>query len=259
MTNTAAFDESVPAAVIIPARLGATRLPHKPLALIGGKTMLQRVCERAHSAQTVALVLVATPDALIFDAVRAWGGEAVMTSPDCRTGTDRVAEAAQSLPSRFQIIVNVQGDEPLIEPDTIDAVANALRGDSEGEGGASMASVMCPVPPGRETDPNVVKVVCDARGFALYFSRSPIPFRRDPAQAAADPTFQHVGLYAYRRAFLPVFTALPPTPLEQAESLEQLRALESGYRIRMVQTDRAPESVDTPDDLERVRALVAAG
>ncbi len=259
-TNPTAARLASSVAVIIPARLGATRLPNKPLADIGGKTMLQRVCERAQAAQTVGRVLVATPDTTIFNAVQAWGGEAVMTSPDCRTGTDRVAEAAHGLPHEFQIIVNVQGDEPLIEPATIDAVANALQESESGDVAemAEMASMMCPVPPGRESDPNVVKVVCDTRGFALYFSRAALPFRRDTNAAQSVTTFQHVGLYAYRRDFLPVFTALAPTPLEQAESLEQLRALENGYRIRMALTERAPESVDTPDDLERVRALIAA-
>ncbi|MBC7808013.1 MAG: 3-deoxy-manno-octulosonate cytidylyltransferase [Akkermansiaceae bacterium] len=238
-------------AVIIPARLAATRLPDKPLAEIAGKPMIQHVYERAAQAITVEQVLVATPDNAIREAVIRFGGGAVMTSPEHRSGTDRVAEAAEyldSLPGDFDIIVNVQGDEPLVDPLTIDAAVNALR-DSD----AVMASVCCPLPPGREDDPNVVKVVTDRNGYALYFSRSPLPFRRDGSAPYAPR--QHVGLYVYRREFLARFPAMAPTPLEQAESLEQLRVLENGYRIRMVEIAHAPESVDTPEDLERVRAL----
>lgn len=241
-------------AVIIPSRLAATRLPNKPLAVIAGKPMIQHVYERAARASAVSLVLVATPDGAIYDAVTAFGGRAVMTSPDHRSGTDRVAEAAQSLSSTlgdFEIIVNVQGDEPLIDPRTISAVADALR-----ESDAMMASVMCPLPAGRAADPNCVKVVTDAEGYALYFSRAPIPYRRDPS--APVIARQHVGLYAYHGSFLALFPTLAPTPLERAESLEQLRALENGYRIRMVEIAHAPESVDTLEDLERVRALFAA-
>ena len=239
------------AAAIIPARLAATRLPDKPLADIGGKPMIRHVYERARQAKKLAAVLVATPDAAILAAVESFGGSAVLTSPDHRTGTDRVAEAARGLPPDVRVIVNVQGDEPLLAPDTVDAVATVLLDDP----GLVMASLMCPLPAGRESDPNVVKVVTDLSGFALYFSRSPLPYRRSPDAPYAPR--QHVGLYAYRRDFLDRLTTLPPTPLEQAESLEQLRVLEHGYRIKMVPTDRAPESVDTPEDLERVREAFA--
>ncbi len=213
--------------------------------------MIQHVYERAARANSVSLVLVATPDEAIFDVVMAFGGNAAMTSPDHRSGTDRVAEAAWYLdhtPGDFDIVVNVQGDEPLIDPATINAAVAVLRG-----GDAAMSSVMCPLPPGRESDPNVVKVVTDAHGYALYFSRSPLPYRRDTTAPYAPK--QHVGLYAYRRAFLASFPTLAPTPLERLESLEQLRVLEHGYRIRMTEVADAPESVDTPEDLERVRAL----
>lgn len=240
------------AVAILPARLAATRLPDKPLADICGKPMIQHVYERAREAVTLAEVLVATPDREIARAVEGFGGKAVLTSPAHRTGTDRVAEAAASLPADISVIVNVQGDEPLLDPATIDAVAAPLLSDPS----LVMASLMCPLPEGREADPNVVKVVCTRDGFALYFSRSPLPYRR--SNEAPYAPRQHVGLYAYRRDFLALFPTLPPTPLEQAESLEQLRALEHGYRIRMVETVRVPESVDTPEDLERVRALVAA-
>lgn len=238
------------AVAILPARLAATRLPDKPLADIAGKPMIQHVYERARLARTLSEVLVATPDAAIADAVHAFGGMVALTSPTHRTGTDRVAEAAQTLSPDIAVIVNVQGDEPLLDPGTVDAVATLLLDDPD----LVMASLMCPLPAGRESDPNVVKVVVDQQGYALYFSRSPLPYRRN-ADAPYAPR-QHVGLYAYRRDFLLQFPQLAPTPLEQAESLEQLRALEHGYRIRMAETDRAPESVDTPEDLERVRALL---
>jgi 3-deoxy-manno-octulosonate cytidylyltransferase (CMP-KDO synthetase) len=238
------------AAAILPARLAATRLPNKPLADINCKPMIQHVYERASQARTLATVLVATPDQAILDAVTAFGGQAVLTSEAHRTGTDRVAEAAQGLPEDVTVVVNVQGDEPLLDPATIDAVAAPLLADES----IVMASLMCPLPEGREDDPNVVKVVCDQNGFALYFSRSPLPYRRVPSVPYAPR--QHVGLYAYRRDFLALLTTLAPTPLEQTESLEQLRVLEHGYRIRMVETNRAPESVDTPEDLERVRRIL---
>jgi len=238
------------AAAILPARLAATRLPNKPLADIAGKPMIQHVYERAQQAQTLSGVLVATPDEEIIAAVKSFGGNAILTSASHRTGTDRVAEAAQGLPSDIAVIVNVQGDEPLLDPATIDAVAAPLLADPS----IVMASLMCPLPEGREDDPNVVKVVCDQKGFALYFSRSPLPYRR--VEGATYAPRQHVGLYAYRRDFLQRLTTLAPTPLEQNELLEQLRVLEHGYRIRMVETDRVPESVDTPEDLERVRRIV---
>ena len=238
------------AVAIIPARLASTRLPDKPLALLAGKPMLQHVYERARQARTLSGVIVATPDPEIVRAVRGWGGQVVLTDENHPTGTDRVAEACRDLPRDMEVIVNIQGDEPLIDPDTIDAVAAPLLADPA----LVMASARCPLPLGRETDPAVVKVVCDKNGFALYFSRSPLPYRRSPDAPAAS--FQHVGLYAYRRDFLLTLAALPPTPLEQAESLEQLRALENGYRIRIIDAPPA-EAVDTPEDLERVRAHFA--
>lgn len=238
------------AAAVLPARLAATRLPNKPLAEIAGKPMIQHVVERARQARTLADVLVATPDMEIVQAVEAFGGRAILTSSAHRTGTDRVAEAAQTLSPEITVIVNVQGDEPLLDPSDVDAVAALLLDDPA----LVMASLMCPLPEGRESDPNVVKVVTDSAGFALYFSRSPLPYRRN-ADTAYAPR-QHVGLYAYRRDFLTQLTRLAPTPLEKIESLEQLRVLEHGFRIRMAETARAPESVDTPEDLERVRALL---
>ena len=237
-------------AVIIPARLAATRLPDKPLADIIGKPMIQHVYERATQALSVTRVLVATPDEIILQAVQRFGGNAVITSSAHRSGTDRIAEAAHALPGEFDIIVNVQGDEPLLDPATIDLAVEALLSSD-----AVMASAMCLLPEGRENDPNVVKVVTDKQGYALYFSRSPLPYRRD-INAPYVPR-QHVGLYVYRREFLSQFPRMEPTPLERLESLEQLRVLENGYRIRMIETSQVPESVDTPEDLERVRAFFA--
>jgi 3-deoxy-manno-octulosonate cytidylyltransferase (CMP-KDO synthetase) len=235
--------------VMIPARLAATRLPDKPLADIGGKPMIQHVWERAREALGIDGVFIATPDERIWDVVKGFGGEAILTRADHETGTDRLAEAVSQLPGSVEIVVNVQGDEPRIDPRTISAVAQPLRDDPQ----LAMASACCPLPPERLSDPNAVKVVLAMNGDALYFSRAPIPFVRD-ASAGVVPRL-HVGLYAYRREFLQAFPTLPRTPLERAESLEQLRALESGYRIRMIEIERAPSAVDTHEDLERVRAL----
>ncbi len=244
-------DANPRAVAIIPARLAATRLPDKPLAIIAGKPMVQWVYERASAARCIDRVVVATPDQRIAETVRGFGGEVVMTRSDHQTGTDRIAEAASSLPD-YAVVVNVQGDEPRIDPSTIDQVADVLLRDA----GLAMSTVACPLPEGRESDPNVVKVVTERSGNALYFSRSGIPFNRsqDPAYAPR----QHVGLYGYRRDFLMAFPTLERTPLERIESLEQLRALEHGYRIRVVDSAIIPESVDTPEDLDRVRALFAS-
>ncbi|MFM7319974.1 MAG: 3-deoxy-manno-octulosonate cytidylyltransferase [Armatimonadota bacterium] len=240
------------AVAIIPARLAATRLPDKPLAMIQGRTMVEWVHRRASAARNIDRVIVATPDPTIAEVVRAFGGEVALTRPDHQTGTDRIAEAAAGLPDDVSVVVNVQGDEPRVEPEVIEAVAEVLLRDT----GLPMSTVCCPLPEGRESDPNVVKVVVDASGNALYFSRAGIPFRRSD-----DPDYlplQHVGLYGYRRTFLETFPLLPRTPLERIESLEQLRVLEHGHRIRLIRVDRVPESVDTAEDLERVRALFAA-
>ncbi|MEO5339770.1 MAG: 3-deoxy-manno-octulosonate cytidylyltransferase [Magnetococcus sp. MYC-9] len=242
--------------VIIPARFASSRLPGKPLLDLGGKPMIRHVYERAMQAD-VAAVWVATDDLRIYDAVLAFGGRAMMTSADHLSGTDRVAEAARALDAA--IVVNVQGDEPLLEPHLIDRVAAPLRQDPALE----MATVAHPLRDERESrDPNVVKVVCDRRGLALYFSRSPIPFDREAPATVADgqglamPLLRHVGLYAYRADFLQTFARLPPTELEQRERLEQLRALEHGHAIRVVVADGAAIGVDTPADAQRVRQLL---
>jgi len=231
---------------VIPARFRSTRLPGKPLALIAGRTMIEYVYHRASQASAVDAVIVATDDDRIASTVSAFGGTAVMTLATHLTGTDRLAEVALHLDS--EIIVNVQGDEPLIDADAIAAAAHLLR-----DRPADLISTLRrrTTDPHELTNPAVVKVVVDAHGYALYFSRAPIPFTR-PGHVA-PPMWKHLGLYAYRREFLLRLAALPPTSLEQAEGLEQLRVLEHGFRIATVETTTDTIGVDTPDDLERVR------
>lgn len=235
------------AAVIIPARYAATRFPGKLLADLWGKPLIQHAYERARQCQLADRVIVATDDERIAAAAEAFEAEVVMTRADHPSGTDRAAEAAAELD--VDLIVNLQGDEPLVDPATIDAaIAPLAETDS-----IPMGTVCCPVEEVADlADPNVVKVVCDRSGFALYFSRLPIPFVRDHG---ADATrYRHIGLYVYRRDFLLELARLGPTPLEQAERLEQLRVLEHGHRIRVVVVPRASPGVDTPADLERLRA-----
>ena len=239
--------------VIIPARHASTRLPGKPLADIAGKPMVVRVAERALLAGA-ARVVVATDDERIKVAVEAHGIDACLTSADHPTGTDRLAEAARQLGLPDDaIVVNVQGDEPLIDPGAID----------EAVAGFTDPGVLITTLYRRITDlaelknPNIVKIAIDRGGFALYFSRAPIPYVRDP-RGGWPPMYRHVGLYAYRRSALLVLASLEPTPLERAESLEQLRALEHGIRIKTVETAYDSFGVDTPEDLEHVRRLLAA-
>ncbi len=248
---------------IIPARYASTRLPGKPLSDIHGKTMIQRVYERARAAGRPQRVVVATDDERIAAVVRGFGGEALLTSPAHPTGTDRLAEAVRAIDA--EIVVNVQGDEPLVDPAGIDAAAEALCVDSS----LPMSTLSLPLTSVEELlSPSVVKVVCDARGDALYFSRAPIPHlrlgpRADPQACAAETVARglarkHVGLYAYRREALLRLASLPPSPLEEAEGLEQLRALHHGLRIRVVPREGdGGVAVDTPEDLERVRAILA--
>jgi 3-deoxy-manno-octulosonate cytidylyltransferase (CMP-KDO synthetase) len=252
---------------IIPARFGSTRLPGKPLSEIHGKPMIQHVYERAREARLVDQVLVATDDDRIVAAVRAFGGDVVLTSARHGSGTDRIAEAARARDDA-DVVVNVQGDEPMLDPRWIDQAIGPL---SASDDPADLSTLSLPLTEVEEMlSPSVVKVVTDARGTALYFSRSPIPHvRLDPpgspleaatAALAAGLARKHVGLYVYRREALRRFASLPPSRLEKAEGLEQLRAMEDGMKIRVVEADgRAGVAVDTPEDLERVRGLMAAG
>lgn len=248
---------------IIPARYAATRLPGKVLADIAGKPMVQHVYERACQAETLDKVLVATDDQRIMAAVEGFGGQAVMTSPEHQSGTDRLAEVAQQLDC--EVVVNIQGDEPLIEPAAIDAAVAPFMTDPS----LAMSTLATPITALEEhLDPSAVKVVVDQDGFALYFSRAPVPFFRldtdalwpdnKPRQHPESGLWplKHIGLYVYRRDALVWLASLPPTPLERTEKLEQLRALENGCRIKVITVDYSPIGVDTPQDLERVRAIL---
>ena len=244
---------------IIPARYASTRLNGKPLLNIAGKPMIQWVYERAKKAKLTNDVIAATDDKRVFDAVRYFGGTAVMTSPEHRTGTDRIAEAADGL--NVDIIVNVQGDEPLIEPEMIDEAIRPLTNDSE----IVAATLKTKIRDEAElNNPNVVKVVTDKNDFALYFSRLPVPYHRDEwkdlkhltVHGSRFTVFKHIGLYVYRKDFLLKFAKMKPTPLEEAEKLEQLRVLENGYKIKVVETEHDSIGVDTEEDLEKVRKIV---
>lgn len=217
--------------------------------------MIEYVYRRAVAASRPTSVLVATDDARIHAAVRAFGGDAQLTSPEHRNGTERLAEVARDLTA--DVIVNLQADEPLMEPGMIDLVVDTLESETD----APMTTLRTPLAAERDArDPDVVKVVVDRQGFALYFSRAPIPYvAQHGNNTAAESTYKHIGLYAYRRAFLLQMASLPPTPLEQAERLEQLRVLEHGYRIKTEVTAHDPIGVDTSDDLERVRQIIGAG
>lgn len=243
--------------VIIPARYASTRLNGKPLLHIAGKPMIQWVYERAKKAKLTNDVIAATDDKRVFDAVRYFGGKAVMTSPEHRTGTDRIAEAADGL--NADIIVNVQGDEPLIEPEMIDEAIRPLTNDPE----IVAATLKTKIRDEAElNNPNVVKVVTDKNDFALYFSRLPIPYVRNSEQwpvASGQKKsihYKHIGLYVYRKYFLLKFAKMQPTSLEEAEKLEQLRVLENGYKIKVVETEHDSIGVDTEEDMERVRKIV---
>ncbi|HEX8633689.1 MAG TPA: 3-deoxy-manno-octulosonate cytidylyltransferase [Pyrinomonadaceae bacterium] len=258
----------ISAVAIIPARFNSTRLPGKPLLDICGRPMIVRVCERALAARNVSRVLVATDDERIRDAVRAAGYEAMMTRAEHLSGSDRLAEAALALDAGVDLIVNVQGDEPQISPRAIERAVAALQDDTEAACATTCEAVGGA---GDVLSPDVVKVVSDGQGRALYFSRSPIPYPREAVRrfgslAAAleiEPALladfrKHTGLYVYRRAFLLEYARWPQSALERAESLEQLRMLEHGAKIRVVETEEKSTGVDTPADLERVRAMFVA-
>jgi 3-deoxy-manno-octulosonate cytidylyltransferase (CMP-KDO synthetase) len=236
-------DDRPVALVVIPARAGATRLPGKPLLAETGTPLVVHCLRAARAARRAARVVVATDDARIAAAVRADGGEAVMTSPACRTGTDRVAEAAAALPGE-DLVVNLQGDEPEFEPGYLDALVAAMEADPS----APMGTLAAPLDPAGDLErPSAVKVVTDLAGNALYFSRAAIPFPREPGGAAP---LRHLGVYAFRRAALLSFASLPQGDLERSEALEQLRALENGWRIKVVRVPRAVPGVDTREDYD---------
>ena len=238
---------------IIPARYTSTRFPGKPLAILGGKPIIQRVYEQVISVLGEACV--ATDDQRIFDTVEAFGGQAVMTRTDHKSGTDRIEEAARRLDTTADVIINVQGDEPFIQPSQIETLCQLFDAPETQIGtlGKRFESMEA------ARNPNSPKIVCDTKGFALYFSRSVIPFIRGKEQSewfTHFPFLKHLGIYAYRREVLTEITHLPQSPLEIAESLEQLRWLQNGYRIRVGETDVETVGIDTPEDLQRAEAFL---
>lgn len=239
---------------VIPARYASTRFPGKPLISIAGKPMIERVWERARRASLVSQVIVATDDERIVKAVKSFGGEAVLTRADHRSGTERVAEVAVAHPDA-EIVVNVQGDMPLIEPAAIDAGIEAVRSDEDVRVGTLAAPITNPA---EIMDPNVVKAVLDFDGNALYFSRAPIPWVRDRGGPVHAKHLKHVGLYVFRREALLEFATFPQGDVERIEQLEQLRWLENGYRIRVAETEYKSVEVDTPEDVRRVEQLLAS-
>jgi len=237
--------------VVIPARYASTRLPGKPLVPLAGKPMVQHVYERAKRAQTVHRVIVATDDQRIMDAVTAFGGEARMTRSDHRTGTERIAEVA--VHEAGDVFVNVQGDEPLIDPVAIDTAVGALLEEPQ----AQISTVATPIRhAGDIMDPNVVKTVLDFDGNALYFSRAPIPWIRDTQQKLHVKYWKHLGLYVFQREALLEYPTLPQGELEKIEQLEQLRWLENGWKIRVAEVAHDAVSVDVPEDVARVEKLM---
>ncbi len=263
--NYTASDPQPTAVAIIPARYASTRLPGKALLDIAGKPMIQRVLERTLAARNVSRAIVATDDERILEAVRAAGYEAVMTAQTHQSGSDRLAEVAAWL-DEAEMIINVQGDEPLISPLTIERAVDQLANDDE----ALVVTTSEPITEAADVlSHDVVKVVTDSAGRALYFSRAPIPFPREAVRRhgtlstalSQEPSLlklfrKHTGLYAYRRSFLLEYTGWPPSELERAEALEQLRALQRGATIRVIEADEPSIGVDTAEDLERVRARI---
>jgi len=253
--NATAAMECLPVLVVIPARYASSRFPGKPLADIGGKPMIQRVYERVQASRFNDNILVATDDTRIMEAVEGFGGNAVMTPSSCSTGTDRIATVARERVA--DIYLNVQGDEPLISPRCIEAAVDPLFSNTN----IDIGTVAAPLATSEEAhNPNIVKVTRALDGTALYFSRSPIPFAHDEENidGTSIQYFQHLGIYAYRREALLRLSSLPPTPLEIAEKLEQLRALEHGMTINVNLVPERSISVDVPADIERVLAALDA-
>lgn len=234
--------------IVIPARYESTRLPGKPLLEIAGKPLIRLVYERAGESRLKDRIIVATDDERIAEAVSSFGAEAVMTSPSCKSGTDRVFEAIKE--KEADIIINLQGDEPFIRPDMADLLFSVMEKED-----LDMATLCCPIASDSEYhDPNTVKVVLDRHGFALYFSRSPIPYRRNSSNRPL--LYKHIGIYAFKRDFLVRFVAMPKSRLEEMESLEQLRVLENGFRIKVLTTHYDGFGIDTLADLERARLVL---
>ena len=242
---------------VIPARWASSRFEGKVLVAIQGKPMIQHVWEQAQKSKLLKDVIIACDDKRVFHIAQEFGATVIMTSPDHQSGTDRIAEVIGNI--KTDVIVNIQGDEPLINPEVIDALAQAIVSDES----CSMATVIKKITDEKElNDPNVVKVVIDNHKNAIYFSRSAIPFHRDRTSFENFTEvgyYKHLGLYAYTKEFLAIFVELPPSPLEQVEKLEQLRVLEAGYPIKTIETDMETIGVDTPEDLKKVEAIINKG
>lgn len=237
-------------AIIIPARYGSSRLEGKPLIEVNGKPIIQWVYEKAQQAKLADMIIVATDDSRIYDAVKSFGGEVEMTSTEHKCGSDRIREVVDRHPE-IAFIVNLQGDEPLIKPESIDAVAKHVQNDEM----ADISTLIRELNDEEEiNNPNLVKCVTDINGYALYFSRSKIPYERNSGIATF---YGHLGIYGYKRQALIKMTELPQTPLEKTESLEQLRALENGMRIKTSIVDFVPVGIDTAEDLEKFRQIIA--
>jgi 3-deoxy-manno-octulosonate cytidylyltransferase (CMP-KDO synthetase) len=245
------------AIAVIPARYASTRLPGKPLVPLAGRPMIERVWERVRQARKISRIIIATEDERIQRAVSAFGGEALRTRAEHRSGTERVAEVAAGAAGQGEeIFVNVQGDEPMVEPGAIDAAVEAIEKDP----GVTVTTLAVPiVRPADIMDPNIVKVVLDFDGNALYFSRAPIPWVRDAGAPVHVQHLKHLGLYAFRREALLDFPTLPVGDLERVEQLEQLRWIENGYKIRVSETAHDSVSVDVPEDVARVEQLLREG
>ncbi|KAM7506080.1 hypothetical protein LguiB_004984 [Lonicera macranthoides] len=237
---------------IIPARYASSRFQGKPLVPIIGKPMIQRTWEQAKLATTLNQLVVATDDAKIAECCRGFGADVIMTSESCRNGTERCNEALQKLQKKFDIVVNIQGDEPLIEPDIIDGVVKALQATPN----AVFSTAVTSLRPEDASDPNRVKCIVDNRGYAIYFSRGLIPFNKSGKVNPHFPYLLHLGIQSYDAKFLKIYPELSPTPLQLEEDLEQLKVLENGYRMKVIKVDHEPHGVDTPEDVEKIESIM---
>ena len=236
-------------AIIIPARYGSSRLEGKPLIKVEGKSIIQWVYEKAQQSKYADMIIVATDDKRIYDEVKSFGGEVEMTSTEHKSGSDRIMEVVSRHPE-ISFICNLQGDEPLIKPESIDSVIKNVKEDSK----ADISTLIREITPQEAQNPNLVKCVTDKNGFALYFSRSVIPYERNTGVAKF---YGHLGIYGYKRNALELMTSLPQTMLEKTESLEQLRALENGMKIKTSVVDFVPVGIDTKEDLEKFKSMIA--
>ncbi|XP_010272461.1 PREDICTED: 3-deoxy-manno-octulosonate cytidylyltransferase, mitochondrial-like [Nelumbo nucifera] len=237
---------------IIPARYASSRFEGKPLVQILGKPMIQRTWERAKLATTLDHIVVATDDEKIAECCQAFGADVIMTSTSCRNGTERCNEALQKIEKKYDVVVNIQGDEPLIEPEIIDGVVKALQRAPD----AVFSTAVTSLKPEDGTDPNRVKCVVDNRGYAIYFSRGLIPYNKSGKFNPMFPYLLHLGIQSYDSKFLRIYPELPPTPLQLEEDLEQLKVLENGYKMKVIKVDHDAHGVDTPEDVEKIEALM---